>query len=83
VNTNIGRSDNGFLGRIIQPFIFRRGLTVEEGAETLVYLASSAEVEGISGRYFVKKKEKRSVEVSYDRGLQERLWQVSEELAGI
>ena len=38
----------------------------EKGAETSIYLASSPEAEGVSGRYFVKKAEARSSGVSYD-----------------
>jgi NAD(P)-dependent dehydrogenase (short-subunit alcohol dehydrogenase family) len=56
--------------------------TPEEGAETVVYLASSPEVEGVSGKYFANKKEVESSKTSYDEGAAARLWQLSEELAG-
>ena len=56
------------------------GDTPENGAKTSVYLASSPEVEGISGRYFEKCKPMRSSPISYDLELQERLWQISTEL---
>jgi hypothetical protein len=41
-------------------------ISPEKGAETSMYLASSPEVEGLSGRYFVKKAEARSSDVSHD-----------------
>ncbi|MFX1538353.1 MAG: SDR family oxidoreductase [Promethearchaeota archaeon] len=49
----------------------------EKGAETSVYLASSPEVEGVTGKYFVNKKVKKSAPKTYDTGLQKRLWDVS------
>jgi len=52
----------------------------EKGAETSVYLASSPEVEGISGKYFVNRKQKASSRASYDLAVAARLWEVSEEL---
>jgi retinol dehydrogenase 14 len=52
----------------------------EKGAETSIYLASSPEVESVSGRYFVKKAETRSSNVTYDERSARRLWEVSAEL---
>ena len=54
-------------------------ISPEKGAETSIYLASSPEVEGLSGRYFVKKAEARSSDVSYDERIARRLWEASEE----
>ena len=59
------------------------GETPEKGARTSVYLASSPEVEGISGRYFEKCRSVQSSPISYDQKLQEKLWQVSTELTGL
>jgi NAD(P)-dependent dehydrogenase (short-subunit alcohol dehydrogenase family) len=53
------------------------------GAETSVYLASSPDVEGVSGRYFVDRKAKRSQTSSYDTATTSRLWQVSAGLVGL
>ena len=50
------------------------------GADTVIYLASSPAVEGVSGRYFVNRREARSSEESYNPGVAARLWKVSEEL---
>jgi NAD(P)-dependent dehydrogenase (short-subunit alcohol dehydrogenase family) len=54
--------------------------SAEKGAETIIWLASSAEVEGISGKYFKDKKEIKSMPVSYNNDVQKKLWEVSEEL---
>ncbi len=69
----------GILVRILRPFM----QTPAQGADTAVYLASSREVEGASGGYFVKRKAKRSHAASYDAATTGRLWQVSAELVGI
>jgi retinol dehydrogenase-14 len=60
----------------------RQLLTPMQGAETVVYLASSDAVMGITGRYFFNKKETRSSDISYDKAAQERLWEMSVELSG-
>lgn len=52
-----------------------------KGAETSIYLASSPEVEGVTGRYFVDKKIAESSPESHDVQLAKRLWEVSEKLA--
>ena len=57
--------------------------TPEQGAQTPLYLATSPAVEGVSGRYFVRKKEAPSVPISYDEALQERMWAISEQLTGL
>ena len=57
--------------------------TPEKGAETVIYLASSPEVEGVTGTYFQDCKPIKSVPRSYDREAARRLWQVSAELTGV
>lgn len=54
----------------------------EEGAKTQVYLASSPEVEGVTGKYFDKCKPKRSSPESYDEAVAARLWDLSERMTG-
>ena len=50
------------------------------GSETSVYLAASPEVEGVTGKYFVERRETRSSRASYDEESQRRLWEVSAQL---
>jgi retinol dehydrogenase 14 len=52
----------------------------EKGAETSIYLATSPEVEGVTGRYFARKRATNSSAESNDREEARRLWQVSEKL---
>ena len=45
--------NNGILGRIANFSISVRGIDVNKGAETPVFLASSPEAEGVTGKFFV------------------------------
>jgi retinol dehydrogenase 12 len=55
-------------------------ITPEQGAATSVYLASSPEVEGVTGKYFVKCKQRTPSPSARDAEAARRLWDVSEEL---
>jgi len=57
--------------------------TPAQGAETIVYLATSDEVEGMTGKYFMDKKEMRSSDISYAGAVRESLWASSVRLGGI
>ena len=72
----------GFLAfglKISRPFF----LSPAKGARTSVYLASSPEVEGVTGEYFVKCKPTKPRRWAQDGEAAQRLWQVSEELVGL
>jgi NAD(P)-dependent dehydrogenase (short-subunit alcohol dehydrogenase family) len=58
-------------------------LSPEKGADTGVYLASSPEVKGITGKYFVKRKEERPSDAAMDDEAAGRLWKLSEELTDL
>lgn len=57
--------------------------TPAQGAATSVWLAASPEVEGVTGRYFVRKKQVPASRLSRDAALRQALWAASERLAGI
>ncbi len=82
VRTNLG-ANNGWLRKKVSNLIGRGRITAAEGADTPIYLASSPEVEGITGRYFSSRKETRSSDASYDGQVAERLWTVSEALTNL
>jgi NAD(P)-dependent dehydrogenase (short-subunit alcohol dehydrogenase family) len=82
VNTGIARKGSplfrlGF--RIAAPFM----LTPARGAETIVYLASSPEVDGVSGGYFQKCRQKEPSAPARDPHARRRLWDVSAALTGL
>ncbi|HEY8106644.1 MAG TPA: SDR family oxidoreductase [Gemmatimonadales bacterium] len=57
--------------------------TPEQGAETPLYLATSAEVEGVTGEYFARRKARKSAAYSYDTVAGRRLWDESARLTGL
>jgi len=67
------------LYKMVRPFF----LSPERGAQTAIYLASSPEVEGVTGRYFIKKRPVKSSAESYDQEIARRLWNVSAKLTGL
>lgn len=79
VRTSIARN-NGFVGRVVNYFIGVLGVDPAKGAETLVYLATSPEVEGLTGKYFACCRPMRSSPESYDTALASDLWEMSERL---
>ncbi|MEA4909568.1 MAG: SDR family oxidoreductase [Anaerolineaceae bacterium] len=81
VASNFGAS-NGSLYRPLFWLAHRFAIPVEKGAGTVIYLASSPAVEGVSGKYFVHQRAVRSSDASYDREAAARLWQVSLEMTG-
>jgi len=58
-------------------------LSPAKGARTSIYLASSPDVAGVSGEYFVKCRPKEPKRWAQDPDAARRLWQVSEELVGL
>ncbi len=62
-----------FLYRLLSIFF----KSPKQGAETSVFLATSENLEGKSGKYFENKKEVQSSPMSYDTDLQEKLWNSS------
>jgi NAD(P)-dependent dehydrogenase (short-subunit alcohol dehydrogenase family) len=81
VATRFGESSGGFAGLVI-PFLRPFFLSPEKGADTLVYLASSLEVEKTTGEYFVKRKITQPSSAARDDVAAKRLWEASEALAG-
>lgn len=68
-----------FLYKLFKPFL----ASPEKGARSPIYLATSPEMEGVTGKYFEKMKETQSSPESYDVGTATRLWEVSAELTGL
>jgi len=79
VSTNLGRDMNAFM-RGFQKIFFK---SPKKGAETSIYLASSPDVEGVTGKYFINKKEAKSSEVSYNEEISRKLWDLSVKLTNL
>jgi len=62
---------------------FSGGDPVSEGAKTPVYLATSTEIENITGKYFVDRRIMESASISYNSDIQNKLWILSENLTKV
>lgn len=80
VATDIWRNDFSFIGPALKWITGLFSLSPEQGAESTIYLATSPEVEGITGKYFNKLKLAASSPASYDEAPARRLWEFSEEI---
>jgi retinol dehydrogenase 12 len=82
VATNFGKGGHKIVNwAVAMSQVF--AISPEEGAATSIYLASSPQVEGISGKYFIKKKAVQSSQISYNREISQQLWEVSEQMTGL
>ncbi|HYL39413.1 MAG TPA: SDR family oxidoreductase [Bryobacteraceae bacterium] len=82
VATRFGDQSGGLLSpavRLAKTF----AISPEKGAETIVYLASSDDVAGVSGEYFYKCRPATPTQEARDDAAARRLWQESERLAGL
>lgn len=59
------------------------GSPVTQGSVTPVYLTTATELGGVTGKYFMDKKQKKSSRISYDQKIQKKLWLISEQMTGI
>ena len=82
VNTNFAMNNRGImtlLFRAFKPFM----RSPEQGADTVIYLASSPDVEGMTGKYLSDRRLTTASDMAYDEDLREKLWENSEELTGL
>lgn len=83
VATQMGiNRETGFgkgITKLLKPFF----LTPAEGATTTIYLATSPEVERITGEYFYKSKVAKASKRGRDKVLAEKLWHLSVSLTGL
>jgi len=83
VATDIWKKVHPLLTPILFPVIKLLGNTPEEGAQTSIYLTTSPDVSGISGKYFVDMREVKPDPTTYNAQIAHQLWQKSAELVGI
>jgi NAD(P)-dependent dehydrogenase (short-subunit alcohol dehydrogenase family) len=82
IKTNLARDAKGASGAA---FSFAKVFfaSPEKGAQPIIYLATSHEVAGVTGKYFSRMKESRSNPESSDQAAGELLWQESKTLTGL
>jgi NAD(P)-dependent dehydrogenase (short-subunit alcohol dehydrogenase family) len=83
VATDIWKKVNPWITPLINPVVQRVAKPPLEGAQTSIYLATSPEVEGVTGKYYADKQVVRSSAASYDLDTAKRLWEVSLQLVGL
>ena len=82
VATNIANHGMSFFSvffRLFKPFF----LSPTSGAETSLYVATSSDIEGVTGKYYDNQTESRSSQISYDEELSQNLWTLSCALTGL
>ena len=75
--------DKGALAGFFGFFARIGGSSPEAGARTSIHVATSPEVDGVTGRYFEKSRPAASSRASLDPAAARRLWQLSAEMTGL
>lgn len=81
--TAFGSEDPTRSWRFMTPLVTPFMKPPAKGAETPIFLASSPEVERVTGAYFAGRRPKTSNKLSYDTDAAARLWRISEELTHV
>jgi NAD(P)-dependent dehydrogenase (short-subunit alcohol dehydrogenase family) len=79
VATRFGSASGGLTGLLLplaRPFFS----SAEQGADTLVHLASSPDVANVTGAYFIKREPAEPSSAARDNSAAKRLWEASEAL---
>jgi NAD(P)-dependent dehydrogenase (short-subunit alcohol dehydrogenase family) len=82
VATNFGSDGKGLIAWLFKTFRWSL-LSAQQGAETSIWLATSPQVEGVTGQYFSKKKAIRAKTLAYSKEALKRLWEISEQMTGL
>jgi retinol dehydrogenase-14 len=82
VRTNFGAEDQARFFAVISHLILPLLKTPAQGAQTPIYLASSPDVDGVTGKFFANRKPKTANKLADDTEVSARLWRVSAELVG-
>lgn len=84
VQTKIGTKNTNLVGGVFwNLYAAIVGISEEKGAQTTIYLATSPEVEQVTGKYFVKCKETPSSPISNDPKVAEDLWNMSMKMVNL
>jgi len=82
VRTHLAQ-DNGWLARLLQPLVLAFARSPRRGADTIVYQAVSPKVEGVSGKFFVDRRQVRPARAAADPQIAGRLWDLSVKLVAL
>ena len=83
VRSNFGAEDQArwfaLMSRVILPLL----KTPAQGAQTSIYLASSPDVDGVTGQFFANRRNKRPNKLAFDSEMTAKLWNVSAALVHV
>ncbi len=83
VRTGFGDNSGGLMKILLGLGKQLMAISPAQGADTMVHLASSNDVAGISGKYFEKRQVKTPSLAAQDEAAQTRLWEISAKLVGV
>src|SRR3981081_27058 len=83
VRSNFGAEDQARWFAVMSHVILPLLKTPAQGAQTSIYLASSTEIDGVTGQFFANRKSKRPNKVAFDTEMTAKLWNVSAALVGL
>ncbi len=83
VRSNFGAEDQARWFAVMSHVILPLLKTPAQGAQTSIYLASSPDMDGVTGRFFANRKSKRPNKTAFDSEATARLWNVSAGLVGV
>ena len=80
VKTEFGKNNKGVISLAIKLLMNFFAITVEEGAKTIIHLANSEDVKGITGKYYYKSKIKQPSQYAENKSSADQLWNKSIEM---
>jgi NAD(P)-dependent dehydrogenase (short-subunit alcohol dehydrogenase family) len=83
VATRFGDNSGGLMRTVLKVAKPIGAITPEEGAKTIIYLASSPDVAGVTGEYFFECKPAMPTAEARNDADARRLWDISEKIAGL
>ena len=79
VDTNIAGNEGNLIKYIVKFGAKMFARTVDNGADSSIYLSTSNEVKGVSGKYFFKCREIKSSRASYNQEDWKKVWDLCED----
>lgn len=83
VATRIGHNSGRLIASIVHQIQRMGGITPQEGAQTMIYLAASSGGAHFSGKFFREKEAVQSSPMSYDREIARQVWEISERMTDL
>lgn len=83
VNSNFGKNNDNLFGKLVTYFGSLVLISSADGAKTSIYLATSPEVDGVTGKYYAKYKPSSLSAAASNPENAKKLWEISLQLTGV